>query len=212
MARANARMPRAVAAGKRHGNRAESFLRGHTRSLLDLTDEPEKSAALLAHLAGIFCELAHEVWKRVPLFHGGYFDAQFSLWSPGPILRMQEDATAGYSPPLYRRLVQPVDRWIAGQFDNSFMHLHSTSMFLLEAFLEIEEIRCFQVNIDVSGPTVNEMVPFFEAIQKADRSLIVRGSPTPDELAMLLDALDPRGLYYYLMVRDSAEIDALRAV
>ena len=42
--------------------------------------------------------IADEIWLRLPLFHGGYFDAQYSLWAPGPIVRMQEDATAVYSP------------------------------------------------------------------------------------------------------------------
>lgn len=126
-------------------------LRGHTQSLLDICSEPEKSADLLWRLAGIFQQITTELWKRLPLFHGGYFDAQYSLWSPGPIIRMQEDATAEYSPVLYRRFVQLVDRFLAGQFANSFIHLHSTSMFLLDAFLEIEEIRCFEINQDSLG-------------------------------------------------------------
>ena len=71
-----------------------AVLRGHTASIMDLTDDPEKSAELLWRLGEIFREITEELWKRVPLFHGGYFDAQYSLWSPGPIVRMQEDATA----------------------------------------------------------------------------------------------------------------------
>jgi len=66
--------------------------RGHTQSVLDLADEAERSAGLLERAADIFRELAGEFWKRAPLFHGGYFDAQYSLWAPGLIVRMQEDA------------------------------------------------------------------------------------------------------------------------
>ena len=57
-----------------------------------------------------------------------------------------------YSPNLYRKLVQPVDRMLASHFECAFMHLHSTSMFILDAFLEIEELRCFEINHDASGP------------------------------------------------------------
>ena len=153
-----------------------AVLRGHNEAILDMVDEPEKTAELLGRLGEIFREVTEEFWKRVPLFHGGYFDAQYSLWSPGPIVRLQEDATAVFSPALYRKFVQPVDRLLAGHFASSFIHLHSTSMFLLEAFLEIEEIRCFEINNDVCGPPLERMVPYFQRVQKARRPLVIRGS------------------------------------
>ncbi len=187
-----------------------AVLRGHTESILDLADEPEKSAELLWRLAEICRNVTEEIWKRLPLFHGGYFDAQYSLWAPGPIVRMQEDATAVYSPALYRRFVQPVDRMLAGHFASSFIHLHSTSMFLLDAFLEIGEIQCFEVNNDVAGPPVTEMIPYFQRIQAARKPLLVRGSFTPDEMRLLADSLEPRGLMLNVMVAEMKEIESLR--
>ena len=187
-----------------------AVLRGHTESILDLTDEPEKSASLLWRLAGIVRQVTAEFWKRVPLFHGGYFDAQYSLWAPGPIIRMQEDATAVYSPALYRQFVQPPDRWLASQFANSFIHLHSTSMFLLEAFLEIEEIQCFQVNNDALGPPVEALIPCFQRIQNARKPLLIRGAFRPDQMRRLMDSLEPRGLFLNVMVDGMKEIESLR--
>jgi hypothetical protein len=189
-----------------------AMLRGHNESILDLIDEPEKSAELLARLGEIFCEFTEELWKRVPLFHGGYFDALYSLWSPGPIIRMQEDATAVYSPELYRKYVQPVDRKLASHFASSFIHLHSTSMFLLDAFLEIEEIRCFQINNDASGPPVKEMLCYFRKVQKAKRPLLIRGSFKQEEMQLLMDSLEPRGLFLNIMVNTMKEIEALRPI
>jgi len=187
-----------------------AVLRGHSQSILDLTDEPGKSAELLAKLGDIFCEYTREYWKTLPLFHGGYFDGQYSLWAPGPIIRMQEDATAVYSPNLYRKLVQPVDRKMAGSFASSFIHLHSSSMFLLDAFLEIDEIRCFEINIDVCGPPVKVMAGYFQKVQKARRPLLVRGSLRPDDLDLLMDCLEPRGLFLNIMVNSMTEIANLR--
>lgn len=185
-------------------------LRGHTESILDLADEPEKSAELLWRMGDVFRDLTEELWRRIPLYCGGYFDAQYSLWGPDPIIRMQEDATAVYSPPLYRRFVQPVDRMLARHFPGNFIHLHSTSMFLLEAFLEIEEIRCYEINNDALGPPVADMVPYFQLVQRARRPLLIRGSFTPDELRLLRDSLDSRGLFLNIMVSDMREIEALR--
>ena len=187
-----------------------AVLRGHNESILDLIDEPERSAELLELCGRIFTEFTEAVWSRLPLYHGGYFDAQYQLWAPGPIIRMQEDETAAYSPDLYRRLVQPVDRWIASRFPCAFMHVHSTSLHLLEAFLEIEEIRCFEVNIEPFNLPAAEMIPHLQAIQRAGRSLLVRGTLTEGELSLYLHSLDPAGLYLHLMVEEEAEVEALQ--
>jgi hypothetical protein len=189
-----------------------AILRGHNESIMDLMTAPENSARLLWHLGEIVRDLFKAVWQRIPLFHGGWFDAQYCLWSPGPIIRMQEDATAVYSPDLYRRLVQPVDRMLAQTFSCNFMHLHSTSMFLLDAFLEIEEIPCFEINNDASGPPVADMVPYFQKVQTAGRALLIRGAFTPAELQLLMDSLESRGLFLNIMVKSMAEIEALRPI
>ena len=189
-------------------------LRGHGQSIMDLLTEPEKAARLLWQLGDIFRQITQDAWKRIPLFHGGYFDAQYQLWAPGPIARTQEDASGLYSPKLYRQFLQPVDRQLAGHFPCAFIHLHSTSMFILDAFLEINEIRCFQVNYEKAsgGPPVEGMVPYFRMIQNANRPLLIRGSFTLDEMRLLLDALDTRGLYLYIMVTTPGEIDGLKLV
>jgi hypothetical protein len=187
-----------------------AVLRGHGGSILDLTDDPEASVELLLRLGGICREFTEETWKRLPLFHGGWFDAQYSLWSPRPIIRMQEDATAVYSPALYRRFVQPVDRMLARHFSGCFIHLHSTSMFLLDAFLEIGEIQCLEVNNDAAGPPVAAMVPYFQRIQRARKPLLIRGSFLPDEMRLLMDSLDPSGLFLNIMVGSIEEVEQLR--
>jgi len=101
---------------------------------------------------------------------------------------------------------------LARHFPCAFMHLHSTSMFLLDAFLEIEELRCFEINYDAAGPPLEAMLPHFARVQAAGRSLLVRGSFRPEELRRLVDALDPKGLMLLVMARDRAEVDSLRAI
>lgn len=209
--RSGGRFP--VSHGTLHGpSDLAASLRGHSQSVLDLLYEPTRARQLLERVAGIFREVTEEAWRRSPLYHGGYYDAQYQLWAPGPIIRMQEDATGLYSPKLYREFLQPVDRQLAGHFACAFIHLHSTSMFILDAFLEIEEIRCFEVNYEVGsgGPPIAGMIPYFRMIQQARRPLLIRGSFTPDEMRLLLDSLDARGLYLYIMIGNMAEAELLR--
>lgn len=189
-----------------------ALLRGSTQSLLDLADSPEESEQLLALGGEWLREFTEATWRGLPLFEGGYFDAQYSLWSPGPIVRMQEDATAVYSPRLYRRFVQPVDRMLARHFASCFIHLHSTSLFLLDDILEIDEIQCYEVNNDAAGPPVAKLVPHLQKIQARRKPLLVRGSFTPEELRLIVDSLEPRGLFLNIMVRDMAETEPLRRI
>jgi len=191
-----------------------ALLRGHSQSVLDLMESPEPMRRLLSQCGDVFCRITEEAWKHIPLYHGGYYDAQYQLWSPGAIVRLQEDASGVLSPRLYREFLQPVDREVAGRFPNAFIHLHTNSMFLYDLFLEIEEIRCFQVNYEVhsGGPPIAGMIPALRKIQAAGRPLLFRGSFTPDELRRLVDSLDPRGLYLYIMVNSLAEVETLRPV
>jgi len=191
-----------------------ALLRGHSHSVLDLVETPDQMRPLLGRCSEIFLRITEEAWKRIPLFCGGYYDAQYQLWSPGPIVRLQEDASGVLSPRLYREFLQPIDREVAGHFPSAFIHLHTNSMFLYDLFLEVEEIRCFQVNYELhsGGPPIAGMIPAFRKIQAAGRPLLVRGSFTPEELRLLVDSLDPRGLYLYIMVSSVAEADSLRPV
>lgn len=186
------------------------LLRGTIQSILDLYDSPEKTSGALSRFAHIFIEITQEIWKHIPLFHGGYFDGMYQLWAPGPIVRLQEDVSGLYSPGLYRKFLQSIDRRIASYFSNSFIHLHSTSMFLLDAFLEVEQIRCFEINNDESGPPIKKMISYFQMVQKAERPLLIRGSFTEDDIRLLTESLNPRGLYLLVLVRNMDEVNRLR--
>ena len=187
-------------------------LRGHEQTAVDFMLEPEKALDLLMRLGEFFTGITKAAWDRIPLFHGGHYDAQYQLWAPGSIVRLQEDAVAVISPDLYKSYISKVDKLVASNFDSSFMHLHATSMFILHHILENEHLRCFEINNDVGGPPLKEMLPYFKMVQQADRPLIIRGSFTEDELKLLTDSLDAAGLYLYIMVSDKNEIETLKPI
>jgi hypothetical protein len=47
-------------------------------------------------------------------------------------------------------------------------------------------------------------------VQRAGRSLLIRGSLSPGDARLLLDSVEPRGLYLLVVVKDVREADALR--
>jgi hypothetical protein len=140
------------------------------------------------------------------------YDAQYSLWAPEPITRLQEDALASLSPDIYRDFIKNIDERIGSHFGCAFMHLHSTSMMAMEDILDIPTLKCFEINNDVGGPPLDTMLPYFQMTQKAKKSLLIRGSFTADEMRILMDNLAPEGLYLYIMISDRKEMDILRPI
>jgi hypothetical protein len=85
-------------------------------------------------------------------------------------------------------------------------------MFLLDAFLEIEELRCFEINLEPFNVPVEGMIEYFRRVQDADRPLLIRGSLNQDEARLVIDSLDPRGLYLHIMPESRDEMDSLRPI
>jgi len=185
-------------------------LRGHEQIVIDLMLDPDPAEALIKRMGSYFMDLTNEAWKKIHHFHEGYYDAQYNLWAPSSICRLQEDAIAVLSPDLYRKYLKPVDEFICSNYGSPFIHLHATSMIVLDDMLEIPSLNCYEVNNDVGGPPVSWLVPWLQKIQKAKKSLLVRGSFTPDEMRLLMDSLDPVGLYLYIMIKDMKEVESLR--
>ena len=124
-------------------------LRGHMEAIIDLLECPEESIALAGRVADLLIRFTAEHHAAATPFHGGHFIEMYSMWAPGPLVRMQEDATAVYSPQTYRKIALEADRKIARAFPYSLIHLHSSSLFLIDDFLSIEEIGVYQINRDV---------------------------------------------------------------
>jgi hypothetical protein len=187
-------------------------LRGHEQTVIDLMLEPERAVPLLEKMAAFFVDVTKELWNHIPLFHGGYYDAMYNLWAPESIIRFQEDALAVLSPDLYEKYLKPVDSRVTANFGSAFMHLHATSMIALDQILDIPTIRCLEINNDVGGPPVSWLAPYLQKVQKAKKPLLIRGSFTPEEMRMLMDCLEPAGLYLYIMIKDIKEMEALRPI
>ena len=187
-------------------------LRGHEQTVIDMLEEPEHSSLLLKNMGDVFVQFTRDAWDRIPRFHGGCFDGQYRLWAPGTTARMQEDAIAVMSPNLYGEFVEPVDRFVGASFDYPFMHLHATSMIVRDQLIALDEVKAFEVNHDVGGPPIEELIPHLRAMQAGNKPILVRGEFTEDELRKLVDGLDPAGLFVSVIVKDRRDSDRYRPI
>lgn len=175
-------------------------LRGSSQVIYDLYDHPAEVHRLIDKLVDIFLMVINKMAELIGPFYGGYFIEQFALWAPGRLIRLQEDASALYSPPLFREFLQGSDRILASSTPFSLIHLHSSSLFLLEDILAIDELRVIQINKDVGGMPVPQMMPYLKMVQDAGKCLIVRGSLNHEDLSLFRKHLVPTGLYLQTVI------------
>lgn len=95
----------------------------------------------------------------------------------------------------------------AEAFPYNALHLHLSSLHLMDEILAIEPLKCLQINKDVGDEgAMEKMIPHLKKVQQADKALLVRGKLTVDDLKLLCKELSPRGLYLQLVVEEAGEI------
>ena len=159
-------------------------------------DHSAELRRLLHICADIFIGIAERWFAETPPFYGGYWG---DLWGPGRTVRLQEDAMQNLSPRTYRDFVVEIDRRIASQFEYVIMETHSGAAHILPVLVEEPELDAIAVALDPppAGPSLAELLPSFEMVQQAGKSLFVHAEMRQSELDAILETLSPVGLAIY---------------
>lgn len=185
-------------------------LRGSQHMVFDLHDHPDEVKRLARKCTDFIIGLVQDQQKITGPFAGGYTIEAYSLWAPDKIIRIQEDASALFSPDLYEEFLRRENEAQASAFPYSLIHLHSSSLFLLDRILNVKPLNCIQINKDVGGTEIEWELPYFKMVQHRGRRLLVRGKLTREDLELLRRNLSPRGLYVQIVVEKPEETEALR--
>ena len=157
-------------------------------------DDPDTIIGLIDGYVTFFLEIMQEQKRYIPPFFGGSSIGFYDLWCPGDCIWFQDDLTSLLSPSLYEQHVLPVHRRLAASYEYSLIHLHPASFFILDYLLDIPELGCIQVNKDIGGPSVKEMLPFLKKIQKT-KNLVISGDFSNEELELINKEVSPQGVY-----------------
>ena len=191
-----------------------SALLGQTDMILALYDEPEIMKEFLLRTGTALARLTEIQADRIPPFHGGSALGNYHVYCPGKGCWYQEDASALMSPELYRQFLREPERIICSGYDQTAIHLHPTSFFIVDDLLENDWLKAIEVNKDTGGPTIEETIPVFKKILTR-KSLIIQGIIDMDDLRCLQANLPPDGLFIQIVVpsRDEAGemLDFIRA-
>lgn len=160
-------------------------------------EEPGMLGKLLDHCAGIFIAVAKKRLEETPPFYGGYMvRSEWGLWAPGSTVQFQADAMKNLSPEMYRDFILDIDRRIATEFEYSIFHTHSGSAHILPVLAGVPELKAVEVVFDPSpyGPPPLQLLPSFEMLQRAGKSLYIDGPLKRSQLDQILETLSPAGL------------------
>lgn len=185
-----------------------SVLRGANQFPLDFYDAPEMVNLALLKLSTLFKQVIEAFWTAAgqesqPII--GFYD----LLSPGKCLWFQEDATALLSPSLYRQCAKEADRILASAYPYWLVHLHPASLYLLNDFIELPNTGVIEINKDVGGPSIGEMLEHFKRVLNSDKRLMIWGDFTLDELECMITSLPPQGLCIHSVVENVSEARVL---
>jgi len=173
-------------------------MRGAQRLVFDFYDRPGPVARLLDRLATVWVQAVQAQLAQIRPFAGGYSFSVQTLWARRPGGWFQEDAIAYSSPRFYRRLSRDPEARLSQALPLTGIHLHSPALFTVDDLVEMPDLDVIEVNLDVVGLRIPEMIPRFQQIL-ARKRLFVWGALTAADLKLMRDQLPARGLALQLM-------------
>lgn len=169
---------------------------GQEKIVYKFFDCPEDIVKFLNYLADVFLFVIGEQKKYIKSYNKGYSIGFYDLWCPGGCIWFQDDLTALLSPGIYGDCILDIHKRISKSYRYSLVHLHPASLFILDMLLEIEELGAVQINKDVGGPPLIELLPQFKKVLK-QKNLVLWGDFSKNEISLLQRELSPQGLYIY---------------
>jgi len=171
-------------------------------------DEPERMKEICRRLNNAFLQVVKKQQDSVPRFYGGYSIGLYSLWCPSKCIWFQEDLTSLLSPQIYREFILECNEQACNEYEYSLIHLHPASFYLLDDLLGIKSLKVIQINKDVGGPSVKEMITVFRKVLEKKR-LCIWGNLDERDIYEIKKNLPFNGLYLYVLAQTVEEANML---
>jgi hypothetical protein len=187
-------------------------LRGAETLLIDMLERPEWVAEKVREINQAWHEAHERIYRIIRMEDGSSAFGPFRIWGPGRVAKIQCDASAQFSPGMFRRFALPSLAEQCAWLDHSLYHLDGTqAMAHLDALLEIGDLDAVewtpQAGIETGGsPRWHGM---YRRIREAGKSVQVL-DVRPEEVVPLLDAIGTEGVYLFVTFADERGADAVR--
>lgn len=185
-----------------------SSLRNPQTLMFDMIERPEWVKQKVWEINKVWFEAYQRIYDIIKLDDGSSSWAAFRIWGEGKTAKLQCDASAMFSPDMFKEFAVPAlteqCRWL----DNSLYHLDGTqAMCHLDALLEIKELDAIewtpQAGIEPGGHP--RWFDLYRKIIDAGKSVQIM-SVEPRDLKPMLDKIGRNGIY---IMTDGVTVDEM---
>ena len=172
-------------------------LRGTQQLLIDMIERPSWVEEKDFEINAAFAEAYQRVHDIIRLGDGSAVFGAFRLWGPGKTAKVQCDAAALISAPMFERFVVPALAAQCAWLDYAMFHLDGAHcLHHLDALLAIDELDAIEwtPNPKVLSGGDPAWYDLYRRILAAGKSVQAVGV-RPEEVIPLLDAVGGKGMY-----------------
>lgn len=165
--------------------------------LIDMIERPEWVEETVAQINQAWFDAYERIYDIIKLPDGSSAFGAFRIWGPGKTAKVQCDASAMFSPEMFRRFVVPSLAAQCEWLDNAVYHLDGTQALChLDALLEIESLDAVEwtPQAGIEGGGHPRWFDLYQKILDASKS-VQAVDVERDEIIPLLDAVGGKGLY-----------------
>ena len=186
-----------------------SSLRGAQTLLFDLKERPDWVEQKIREINEVWFAAYERIYNLIKLDDGSSAFGAFHIWGPGRTAKVQCDASAMFSPAMFRRFVAPALSAQCDWLDFALYHLDGTQALVhLDSLLAIESLDAIewtpQAGIESGGH--KRWHDLYRRILAAGQSVQIV-NVEPDELAPLLDAVGTKGVYVLVQFRNERDAE-----
>ena len=181
---------------------------GQEAMVLAAMMHPEEAQTLFQQTTKTFLQVIKKQEVLIHDYHGGRSIGFYNVWTPGKCIWYQEDLSALLSPDLFKQMLRPCGEIICKDYDYTVIHLHPSSFFIVDELLQMNKLKAIQVNKDVGGPSVAEMMALLKKIIDK-KNLILWGDFDERDLKAILDHLPTSGVYLHIIAKDISRANQL---
>jgi len=187
-----------------------SSLRDSQLLMMDMIERPQWVEKKIGEINRVYFDVYDRVYQIIKQDDGGACFGPFRIWGPGKTAKVQCDASAMFSPDMFRQFALSALKEQCSWLDYSMYHLDGTQAIChLDAILEIEDLDAVewtpQAGIEDGG---NERwYPMYRKILASGKSLQVI-NVLPNEIKPLLNAIGTKGVYIHGIFHTLGEVQA----
>ena len=169
-------------------------LLGQMELVYAFADAPEVIREAFFKIMNALRTVIKTQWAATTGFHGGYSMGFYHVWCPDKCIWFQEDLSALLSPQIYKAFLREPDASVCKGYDYTAVHLHPASFFILDTYMQMEDLKAIQINKDVGGPSVKNMMPYFQKVL-AGKNLIIYGDLDEEDIDRIWEGLPRKGTF-----------------